>query len=38
MLLRQLALAAAATVLTADTDDLSRLSACLDDPVPIAQI
>jgi len=29
---------AAATVLTADADDLNRLSACLDDPVPIATI
>ncbi|MBV9424962.1 MAG: hypothetical protein JOZ98_18780, partial [Solirubrobacterales bacterium] len=29
------AAAAAATVLTADADDLARLSACLDDPVPL---
>jgi hypothetical protein len=29
---------AAATVLTADANDLNRLSACLDDPVPIVRI
>ncbi|MGH9072722.1 MAG: type II toxin-antitoxin system VapC family toxin [Acidimicrobiales bacterium] len=29
---------AGATVLTADVDDLARLSACLDTPVPIVRI
>jgi len=29
---------AAATVLTGDVDDLNRLSACLDDPVPVVQV
>lgn len=27
-----------ATVITADTDDLARLSGCLDDPVPVVSV